>query len=316
MSEKVRIPFTFHLRSIRCVSPEEAARLAPSNGIRLGPNDIHFAAEQVNLYRTPEYDRLARRALREYAEKREAARNRAQLLHAIANAAYLPRDIPPGVSRPAASIYQNILPPRQASSSPDGASSNGATPAANNAAPPTSRLTQSLYRTIRRTRQASPPSAGDPGGRRDATGRDDAGRRGRCGNVDGWDSSIAADLGCCAGHRRRCREPEPADGCRRLSASRHNLHPWLGPVCGERQHPLRRRKHKRTGNKPAAHSGLRCSLQELGGHGGSAILRRRSRYGTSQTLFGRSEPRGLPHRCLSGLNGTPYHRHRPQGHSC
>ncbi len=111
-----------HLRKVdeKCVSPEEAAQImqsrGPASGIRLGPND-QWSPIGMELHASPVIDRLMRKARREYAEERAAKINRAQLLHAIANAAYLPRDIPPGASRPAAALYQNILPPRQASSS-------------------------------------------------------------------------------------------------------------------------------------------------------------------------------------------------------
>ena len=153
MADKVRIPFVFHVKKVECVSLEELARRqarGPSSGLRLGPNDEHFPGD-IELHGSPVLDGLIRQARRQDARKREAAADRARIGRALANAAYLPKDIPPGASRLAASLYQNILPPRQASASPDGAASNGATPGADDASQPSSQPIRSLYRNIRRT---------------------------------------------------------------------------------------------------------------------------------------------------------------------
>ncbi len=166
MSEKVRIPIEFHLKSVKCVSPEEATRImqsrGPASGIRLGPND-QWSPIGLELHPSPVLDHLIRKARREYAEERAAKINRAQLRHAIANAAYLPRDIPPGASRPAAALYRNILPPRQASSSTVSAAI-GDEPQPDAAVPASQALSQpaqSLYRTLGIVRRTpSSPSGG------------------------------------------------------------------------------------------------------------------------------------------------------------
>ena len=126
MSEKIRVPFQFHLRSVQCVSPEEAAQITQSSGHRVGPNDVQIPGAEFRLDPSPELDRRIRDARRAYASGRAAQLNRARLGDALANAAFQPRDIPSGAAGPAAALYQNILPPRPASSPPDGASAGGA----------------------------------------------------------------------------------------------------------------------------------------------------------------------------------------------
>ena len=139
MADKVRIPFEFHLKSIQCVSPEEAARMrssGPSSGLRAGPHDQLIPVEQLELHPDPRLDRLMRDVRRASAKQRQAETEHARIHRALATAASLPRDMPPSASRLAASVYQNILPPLPASSPAGSVSSDGATP---DAAPSTSR---------------------------------------------------------------------------------------------------------------------------------------------------------------------------------
>ena len=162
MSSEVCILFVFHVKKVECVSPEEAARIrsrGPASGLRLGPND-QWSPIDIELHASPVLDHLIRQARRQDAIKREAAADRARIGRALANAAYLPKDIPPGASRLAAALYQNILPPRQATS-PTASASTGDEPQPDATVPASqalSRPAQSFYRTLGIVRRT--PSTG------------------------------------------------------------------------------------------------------------------------------------------------------------
>ncbi len=157
MGEKVRIPFKFHVKSVRWVSAEEAAEIAGAGGLQLGPHDERLGVE-IEWHNPAQIEHLERDFRRKHKAERAAAIDRAQLRHALANSAILPRDIPPGTPALLRALYQNILPPRQASAAPsdDVTQDDPANPAPLSAP---SRF-RSLYRNIRRE-QPAPDLVGD-----------------------------------------------------------------------------------------------------------------------------------------------------------
>jgi hypothetical protein len=108
MSEKVRVPFTFIVRTIE-FGPRADAPHEGSARLTLGPNDEHLDVEDMALTMTPEAEAAIERKRRDHeAKQKQEAKDVRRRARAAEEARWEPMPIPAGASRPLAAPYGNM----------------------------------------------------------------------------------------------------------------------------------------------------------------------------------------------------------------
>ena len=115
MSEKVRIPFTFVVRSVTWRPDGEDFPDEPVSTMPIGPHDDVLPIEDANLHPNSIIGELTETARQEYyEEKAEEAREARERAREAEAASWEPKPTPPGASRLMASLYGNLRQRKQA----------------------------------------------------------------------------------------------------------------------------------------------------------------------------------------------------------